>query len=110
MGLKPAASRLSLLLGLLFSAAPTFSADLMQVYRAAQSNDQLYAAARATAEAGREKGPQGLSGLLPTIGATANTVWNLRFSTDNGASWFWVGQSNGQDANLSFSKNGHYSF
>jgi len=70
------ASRLTLLLCTLFSVVPAFSADLLQVYREALGNDQLYAAARAAAEAGREKGPQGLSGLLPTIGATANTVWN----------------------------------
>jgi outer membrane protein len=76
MGLKPSASRLSLLLGALLTAAPAFSADLMQVYREALSNDQQYMAARATAEAGREKGPQGLAGLLPTVSATANTVWN----------------------------------
>ncbi|MFZ4535625.1 TolC family protein [Propionivibrio sp.] len=76
MRLKQSASRLSLLLGALLSAAPAFSADLMQVYRDALSNDQQYLAARAVADAGREKGPQGLSGLLPTIGATANTVRN----------------------------------
>ncbi|MGB5012171.1 MAG: TolC family outer membrane protein, partial [Candidatus Dechloromonas phosphoritropha] len=76
MGLKASASRLSLLLGALHFAAPAFSADLMQVYREALSNDQQYMAARATADAGREKGPQGLAGLLPTVSATANTVWN----------------------------------
>ncbi|WP_301100726.1 TolC family outer membrane protein [Propionivibrio sp.] len=76
MGLKPSASRLPLLFGLLFCAAPAFSADLMQVYRDALANDQQYAAARATADALREKLPQGVSGLLPTISATANTVWN----------------------------------
>ncbi len=76
MQFKPSASRLTLLLAALFSASPAFSTDLLQVYREALSNDQQYAAARAAADAGREKGPQGLSGLLPTIGATANTVWN----------------------------------
>ena len=76
MRLKSSASRLSLLLGALFLSAPAFSADLAQVYRDALVNDAQYAAARATAEAGREKEPQGLSGLLPTIGATANTLWN----------------------------------
>ncbi len=76
MGLKPSASRLSLLLGALLCAAPVYSADLMQVYREALTNDQQYMAARAAAEAGREKGPQGLSGLLPTVSATANTTWN----------------------------------
>ena len=76
MSSKLSASRLSLLIATLFSATPVFSVDLMQVYREAQSNDQQYVAARATAEAGREKGPQGLAGLLPSINASANTVWN----------------------------------
>jgi outer membrane protein len=82
MGLKPSAR--CVVLGLLFCAAPAFSADLMQVYREALANDQQYAAARAAADALREKGPQGLSTLLPTIGATANTVWNEnRYSASN---------------------------
>ncbi|MDR1163838.1 MAG: TolC family outer membrane protein [Candidatus Accumulibacter sp.] len=65
-------SRLFWLLPILFSA-PVRSADLMQVYREALVNDPQYAAARAAAEAGREKLPQGLAGLLPTIGL-AGTV------------------------------------
>ena len=76
MRFKPSTNHLTLLLGALFFVSPAFSADLLQVYREALSNDQQYAAARATAEAGREKGPQGLSGLLPVVGATANTMWN----------------------------------
>lgn len=76
MGLKPPASRLSLALGLLFCAAPAYCADLLQVYRAALANDQQYAAARATADALREKLPQGVAGLLPTLGASGNTLWN----------------------------------
>ena len=84
MRLKPSASHLSLLLGALFFVSPAFSADLLQVYRDALSNDQQYAAARATAEAGREKGPQGLSGLLPVVGATANSTWNENKYSLNG--------------------------
>jgi len=76
MRLKPSVTRLSLLMGALFSVAPAFSADLLQVYREALVNDAQYAAARAVAEAGREKLPQGLSGLLPTIGASAEVKWN----------------------------------
>ena len=75
MCIKRPAARLSLLAAALL-AAPAFAADLLQVYRDAQVNDAQYAAARATAEAGREKLPQGLAGLLPTIGATGNTLWN----------------------------------
>ncbi len=85
MRLKPSAIRISLLLGTLFSVAPALSADLLQVYREALVNDAQYAAARATAEAGREKLPQGLSGLLPTIGASANTVGNDNTYHPNGA-------------------------
>ena len=39
-------------------ATPLCAADLMQVYRDAQSNDPTFAAARATFEAGQEKQPQ----------------------------------------------------
>ena len=84
MRLMSSASHLSFLLGALFSAAPAFSADIIQVYRDALINDAQYTAARATAEAGREKAPQGLAGLLPTIGATANTTWNENRSSLNG--------------------------
>ena len=76
MRLKSSASRVAVALGLLCCAAPAFSADLLQVYREALANDQQYVAARAASDALREKLPQGLSTLLPTIGATANTVWN----------------------------------
>ena len=61
---------------MVFASPSVFAADLVQIYRAALMNDAVYAAARATAEAGREKEPQGLAGLLPVIGATGNTTWN----------------------------------
>ncbi len=86
MRFKPSASRLSLLLGGLFFAVPVFSADLLQVYRDALGNDAQYAAARATVEAGREKGPQGQAGLLPTVSATGNTTWNDNSYNPPGAS------------------------
>ena len=41
--------------------------DLVQVYRDAQSYDAVYAAARHQVEAGRERRPQGLALLLPTL-------------------------------------------
>lgn len=66
-----------LVLALALIVAPVaWSADLLQVYRDALANDAQYAAARATLEAGRERLPQGRSGLLPTVGLTANTTWN----------------------------------
>ncbi len=76
MHLKQSASRLSVLLALLCLAGPARPVDILQVYHEALVNDAQYAAARATAEAGREKLPQGLAGLLPVIGASVNTVWN----------------------------------
>ncbi|TRZ92570.1 MAG: channel protein TolC [Rhodocyclaceae bacterium] len=51
-------------------------ADLMAVYRDAVAYDAQYASARAALEAGREKLPQGRSGLLPTIGLAGSTNWN----------------------------------
>lgn len=69
-----------------FNAAQ--AVDLLQVYREALTNDAQYAAARATVEAGREKLPQGLAGLLPTLGATANTVWNdNKYRIDSQPQW-----------------------
>jgi outer membrane protein len=76
MPLKPGTARFGLLLATLFPAAPSFASDLVQVYRDALAYDAQYAAARATATAAREKQPQALAGLLPTIGATGSTYWN----------------------------------
>lgn len=68
--------KISWLLGLLFASGPLGAADLLQVYRDAQANDPTFAAARSTLDAGREKAPQGLSGLLPSLTLSGNTVWN----------------------------------
>ena len=101
MRLKASASRLSIVLAALFSAAPVFSADIVQVYREALVNDAQYAAARATAEAGREKLPQGLSGLLPTIGATASTTWNeYKYNPDSSPNASRNYNSNAYNVNL----------
>ena len=51
-------------------------ADLLGVYRDAVAYDAQFAAARAALAAGQEKLPQGRSGLLPTIGLSANSTWN----------------------------------
>lgn len=94
-------SGISLLVAGLFSALPVSAADLLQVYREALVNDAQYAAARATAEAGREKTPQGLAGLLPTVAATANTVWNENsYKPSSGASFDRNYNSNGYNLNL----------
>lgn len=52
------------------------AADLMQVYRDALANDARFSAARAQLDAGQEKVIQGRAGLLPSLGASANTTWN----------------------------------
>ncbi|MFC5299793.1 TolC family outer membrane protein [Azospira restricta] len=68
--------KLSLLLAAACLAGSAGAADLLQVYRLALDNDPQFLAARHQADAGREKEAQGLSGLLPTLGASANTQWN----------------------------------
>ncbi len=52
------------------------AADLLEIFHAAQSNDPVFAAARATLEAGQEKLPQGRSMLMPSITFSANTTMN----------------------------------
>jgi len=48
--------------------------DLIQVYRDAQRYDAVYAAARHTLEAGRERLPQGRALLFPTLNLSANAT------------------------------------
>jgi outer membrane protein len=67
---------LSLMIAACMSGGAAHGADLMAVYRDALAYDAQYAGARAAVEAGREKLPQGRSGLLPTIGLGASTTWN----------------------------------
>lgn len=66
---------LALCLGM---ATVASAADLLEIYRMAQSADAQYAAARAAWSAGQEKLPQGLSGLLPSATVSANTQNNDR--------------------------------
>lgn len=60
-------------LGASFSAS---AADLLETFHAAQSQDSVFAAARATYQAGQEKLPQGRSLLLPTVNLNANSTFN----------------------------------
>lgn len=76
MRVKAAATRFFLLWAAVFSTASAQAIDLVQVYREALLSDAQYLTARANAEAGREKAPQALSGLLPALNATAHTTWN----------------------------------
>lgn len=68
--------KLPWLVSLAFASLPVWGADLLQTYRDARESDATYAAAKASVEAGREKGAQGLAGLLPTLSLTGNTTWN----------------------------------
>src|SRR5512140_1003929 len=61
------------ILGTSFSAG---AADLLETFHAAQSNDTVFAAARATHQAGKEKLTQGRSLLLPSVNLNANTMYN----------------------------------
>jgi outer membrane protein len=58
------------------AAGPLHAAaeDLLQVYRDAQRYDAVYAAARHTLEAGRERLPQGRALVLPTLNLTGNAT------------------------------------
>ncbi len=70
-------------------ASPLFAADLMQVYRDAQETDQLFAVARSTLDAGRERMPQGRAGLLPSLSLSGNSMWNENeVSLHNGATLY----------------------
>ncbi|HEU0233661.1 MAG TPA: channel protein TolC, partial [Gallionella sp.] len=58
--------RKPLLLAILLGASSgAHAADLLETFRAAQANDPVFAAARATMQAGQEKLPQGRSLLMP---------------------------------------------
>ncbi len=50
--------------------------DLLDIYHAAQSQDAVFAAARASRQAGQEKLTQGRSLLLPSVNLNANTTKN----------------------------------
>ncbi len=50
--------------------------DLLDTFHAAQANDPLFGAARATQQAGQEKLPQGRALLMPSVNLTANTTYN----------------------------------
>ena len=66
---------LTLLLVTSFSATAQ-ATDLIDIYRSAQSNDPVFASARAAQQAGQEKLPQGRSLLLPNVNLSANSTMN----------------------------------
>jgi outer membrane protein len=67
---------LSILITLTLASTAAQAADLLGLYNEAKGYDAQFAAARASLDAGRERLPQGRAGLLPTVGASANTMWN----------------------------------
>jgi outer membrane protein len=68
-----------LAIALTFGAgAPARSADLVEIFRLAQSADAVYGSARASWAAAQEKLPQGRSGLLASASLSASTQYNDR--------------------------------
>jgi outer membrane protein len=59
-------------------AGAAAAADLVDVFRLAQSADATYASARATWSAAQERIPQGRSGLLPLVSAAASAQYTDR--------------------------------
>jgi len=80
------------------------AADLLQVYRAAQDNDPVFAAARATRDAGQEKLPQGRAMLLPSLILSGNTVWNENEISNTSGTLLSKPSYNGNGYQLSLSQ------
>ncbi len=69
-------SKLTIFVVALFSANSVFSADLLDIYHSAVSQDSVIASARAAQQAGKEKLTQGRSTLLPSINLSTNVMQN----------------------------------
>ena len=71
----------ALLIATLFAGAtanPVYATNLLDVYRDARAQDPVYAAARASSEAGKEAYPQARAGLLPNASLSGNYARNER--------------------------------
>jgi outer membrane protein len=79
---------IAVLLASAFVSLNAHAIDLIQVYQQALANDATFAGARASLAAGRERVPQGRSGLLPTVGLSGSTV-----KSDGDFTPFNVGQT-----------------
>jgi len=66
---------------LIISSLPAQAADLLQVYRQAQSNDPTFEAARFTFASAQQKLPQARAGLLPVININGNENNNYASSS-----------------------------
>jgi len=89
---------------MLGASGSALAADLLETYRAAQANDPVFAAARATMQAGQEKLPQGRALLLPSISLNANSTFNDQTTQYQGTAPFPSGNyrynSHGYGVNL----------
>ncbi len=80
-------------LSALCASFPVGAADLLETYRAAQSQDAVFSSARAAHRAGQEKLPQGRSLLLPSANLSANSTFNDSSITYHPATNFPSGTS-----------------
>lgn len=96
--------KLILLATLLAASGWVQAADLLETFHTAQANDPVFAAARATQQAGQEKLPQGRSLLMPSINLSANSTFNDQNTVYSGAIPFPSGDtrynSHGYGVNL----------
>lgn len=72
--MKPTQFTLTILSALLLNQA--HATDLLEMYRAATSQDAVLASARASQQIGQEKTAQGKALLLPSVNLTANSTYN----------------------------------
>ena len=81
-------------LAIMFSTAGVaHAADLLEGFHTAQANDPVFAAARATRQAGQEKLPQGRALLLPSINLNANSTFNDQTTQYQGTTPFPSGNN-----------------
>jgi outer membrane protein len=81
-------------LAIMFSTAGVaHAADLLEAFHTAQANDPVFAAARATRQAGQEKLPQGRALLLPSISLNANSTFNDQTTQYQGTTPFPSGNN-----------------
>ena len=76
------------------ASGPAAADDLMSVYRDAIVQDPVYASARSTYAATKEKLPQGRALLLPNANATANATYNSTNISYNGVTTLPQGNLN----------------
>ena len=79
------AAILPIAVGLAFGGRSALAEDLMQIYREAQANDPVIAAAKAQWLATQERAPIALSGLLPAVSLTGNanaTTYDATIKSD----------------------------